>query len=144
MNDRASKAAVCCVSIIAAFGLTLHILWGVALLAQNGDWGYTVIALAAFVGAWMYLGLHLIFLPSKTGFRFDEAMPYFMRVMLSFCVPSATTMGMLLSSGLLDLPTLFMMLWGLLLIIVVPVTILACLWMRSRSAESDVQYSQVD
>jgi hypothetical protein len=144
MNDRASKTAVCCVGVFSAIGLTLHIFWGVALLAREGEWGNVLIILAAFIAAWTYLGLHLSRLPSSTRMRLDEATPHFTRVMLPFCVPSAITTGLLLSSGLLNLSTTFVMTWGLVLIVVVPVTIHACVWIRSRFAESEISGSQPD
>ena len=109
MNERASKTAVCCVGFVAALGLSLHIFWGIRLLAQDSQWANVTMAFAAFIGAWAYLGLHFSGLPRKGRMRMDEAMPHFTRVMLPFCIPSAITTVLLQSSGLLDLSTAIVM-----------------------------------
>ena len=69
--------------------------------------------------------------------RMDEAMPHFTRVMLPFCVPSAITTVLLQSSGLLGLSTAIVMIWGLALIVLLPVTVHVFVWMRGRCAQSN-------
>jgi hypothetical protein len=106
------------------------------VLARDGQWVDVMIAFAAFIGAWSYLGLHFGGLPRKGRMRIGEAMPHFTRVMLPFCVPSAITTILLQSSGLLDLSTAFVMIWGLALIVLLPVAVHACVRMRGRLAQS--------
>jgi hypothetical protein len=136
MNERASKTVVCCVGLVAALGLSLHIFWGIGLLAQDGQWGNAMVAFAAFIGAWAYLGLHFSGLPRKGRMRMDEATPHFTRVMLPFCVPSAVTTVLLQFENLLDLSTAIVMIWGLALLVLIPAIVHACVRTRRHFAES--------
>ena len=132
MQDRGAKATVLAMIVVATTGLSMHICWGMAKLTQYGEWTKAVFAFATFMAAWGNMILHCSRLPGYKQLSFAESVRLFSRVAWPFSIPSVITLAMLALSGPMNLQSLFIMIWGLTLIFLMPAIIRMCICIHQR------------
>ena len=130
MNQLASKANICSVIVVSGVGFTTHICWGITTLASQGEWGKAAFAVGFFLFTWVRLIRVCVRIPTGSQTSFEASMPLLFRSILPFCIPSAVTLAMMAAAGSMNLTSLFTMISGTAICILVPVTIRTFLWIH--------------
>lgn len=133
-NDIPPRMAVFLITLGAGAGLSYHVYSGIIGLASHGEMQGAAVVLTVLVLVWIHAAFVCYLVPTSPALAFNDISSYLLRALLPIALPSALSLLMHFSAGLLTSVTLFTGTTNLFVTIAVPLALRLAGRRTSRSS----------